>query len=448
MGLELKSVWDPYEVLDLDPDVRNTCVGRAPSKGNAPCRLPVCLADRKLACNALNAMARSRSKITPKSLEKLACLLLCKRYHQYQISEMVEDWTERLNDFQDLDQDTKRSVSQINQLQDQLEMAKRQAKEDHQESKAAKELLSELAQRDQEVEKLRKQLSKARKAEEEALQAKAGAEQVSQDLSTQLDDWKRSARKAANRALKLRSEKESLEDKLCSRERDLTDAKKSEEKLTEELVLVRNQLGEMLDNPPPAEPWWFINCELSFESTYNITAKVRKAFAEIQSTVEVAQQHVSIKETDNSSLQQTLASAQAETETTKKRLSAKEIAYTTLQQHLASAHARLNTRNQQLALREVTTFKTQQELTSIQEVVITTKQQLTHQIRVDLQNQVEASSTIAELGEVMRVFHRRREEAERRIAADDELFSALKLGGIRVVIWMLVVGALQMLGRH
>ncbi len=437
MGLEVKSVWDPYEVLDLDPDVRNTCVGRAPSKGNAPCRLPVCLADRKLASNALNAMARGPSKITPKSLEKLACLLLCKRYHQYQISEMVKDWTERINDFQDL-----------NQLQDKLEEAKKKAKEDRQESKAAKKLLWELTQRVQEAEKLRKQLSKAQKAEEEALQAKARAEVVSQDLSTQLDDSKRLARKVLNRALKLRLEKRSLEDKLCSRERDLTDAKKSEEKLTEELVLVRDQLGEMLCNPPSGEPWWAINCELSFESTYNIIAEVRKAFADTQSTVAVAQQQLSIRETDNSTLRQTLTSAQAETETTKKRLLIKEKAYTTLQQQLASTHARLNTRNQQLALREETISKTQQELTSNQEVVRTTKQQLTHQVRVNLQNQVEASSTIAELEEDMRVLHRRREEAERRIAVDDEYFSALRLGGIRVGIFVLVVGALQMLGRR
>ena len=444
MGLQVKSVWEPYKVLDLDPDVRNTCVGRAPSKGNAPCRLPVCLADRRLACNALNAMAGSPSKITPKSLEKLACLLLCKRYHQYQIPEVVENWTKRINDFQDQDQVTKRWVSQINQLQDKLEEIERQAKEDRQESKAVKQLLTKLAQRDQEAEKLRKQLSIARKAEEEALQAKAGAEQVSQDLSTQLDDWKRSARKAADRALELRSEKECLEDKLCSRERDLTDAKKSEEKLTEELVLVRDQLGEMLYSPPPGEPWWAINCELSFESTYNITAEVRKAFRGIHSTIEIAQQQLSIKETDNSTLQQTLASAQAEAEITKKRLSTKEIAYTTLQQHLASAHAELNARNQQLALRKEKISKIQQ----IQEVMRTTKQQLTHQIRVNLQNHVEAWSTIAKLGEVVRMLHRRRKEAERMIAADDELLSTLRLRGMKVGIFVVIVGALQMLGRR
>ena len=435
MGFEVISVWEPYEVLGLDPDVKNTCVGRAPSKGNAPCRRQVCLADRKLACNALNAMAlRSPSKITPKSLEKLACLLLCKNYHQYQISEMVEDWTERINDFQDRDQDTKKWVSGINQLRDELEKVKRQANDDRQESKAAKQLLSELAQRGQEAEKLRKQLSEARRAEEEALQAKAKAEQVAQDLAAQLDGLKRSTRKVINR--------------LRSRERDLTGVKKSEEKLTEELVLVRDQLGEMLYNPPPGEPWWAINCELSFESTYGVVVEVRKAFGGIQSTVEDAQQQMSIEETDNSTLQQTLASAQAETDTAKKQPSAREIAYTTLQPHLASAHAKLNTRDQQLALGEETISETQQELTSTQEVGRSTKQQSTHQIRIDPQSQPEASRMIAGLGEIVRALHRRRGEAEKRIAADDELFGALRLGGIRFGVFAAVVGALQMLDRR
>ena len=439
MGLAVKMVWDPYKVLDLDPNVRSTCVGYAPSMGRE-CHNPVCLADRERACDALDVMAGSWPTITPASLEKLGCLLLCKYRHQNQKSKMVEKWTQRIKAFQDLDQDTKRSVSQINQRQYQVE-------NQYQVDKTIKELLSNLAQRDQEAEKLREQLSKAQKAEEEALQAKAGAEQMSQYLSIQLDHWKRLVAEHVNRDSKLRSEKENLEAKLCSRELEHTDARKSGERLTEELALVRDQLGEMLCNPPPAEPWWAINCELSSESTYNITAKVREAFAENQSSVKVAQQQVSIKEKDNSTLQLTLASAQAETETTKQQLSAKETAYTTLQQRLASAHARLGTQTQQLLLGEETLSKAQQELTSVQEVARTTKQQLTHQIRVDRRNQVEASRAIAEMSEIVRVERRRGEDAERRIAADEELFCALRLGVMRVVVCMLVVGALRMLDR-
>ena len=447
MGLEVKSVWQPYAVLDLDPDVRNTCVGRAPTNGDKPCQSQVRQRDRKLACNALNAMAKSPLTVTPQSLENLACLLLCKRDHQYQISEVVTKWTKLINNFQDQDMDIKRRVLQTNQLQSILEKAERQAKEERQESETVKQLLLELTQRDREAETLRRQLSKSRKAEEEALQATAEAERVSQDLSIQLRAWKRSATKAINRARELRSEKEILEDKLRSRKRDLVNAKKNDEKLTEELVLVRDQLGEMLYDPPPGEPWWASNYEQSFESTCNITAEVREAFRGMHSTVEIAHRQLSTKETDNSSLQQNVASAQAETEAIKKQLSTQELAYTNLQQQLACIHATLSSRNQQLALKEETVSKTQEELTSAHELARTTKQQLTSQIRVDLQIQIEASSTIAKLVEVVRVLHSRREQAERMIAADDKLFGALRLGTIRVVIFMAFVGALHMLSR-
>ena len=337
MGLEVNSVWEPYTVLDLDPNVRNTCVGRAPTRGDNPCRLPVCLRDRKLACNALNTFARSPWTVTPQSLENLACLLLCKRYHQYQISEVVTKWTKQINDFYNQDRDMKTRVSQTHQLQDNFESAERQAREDRQETKAVNQLLLELTQRDREAETLRGQLSKSLKAEEEALQVTAEAERVSQDLSIQLAAWKCLATKATDQAKELRSENESLADKLCSRNN--------------------------------------------------------------------------------------------------------------LQQQLASAHATLNSRNQQLALKEETVSKTKEELTSARELARTTQLQLTSQTRDNLQTHIEASSTIAELLEDVLVLHSRKEAAERRIAADDKLFSALRLGMIRVGVFIAFVGALHMLSR-
>lgn len=95
--------WDPFKLLDVDPDAWNfTCVGYAPSKGRR-CRIRIAADNRRSARNLLDDMAQLDlcSKDIQHLLVQLASRVLCKRWHQDQASRMLNIWQSRIELFRD-----------------------------------------------------------------------------------------------------------------------------------------------------------------------------------------------------------------------------------------------------------------------------------------------------------------------------------------------------------
>lgn len=88
--------WDPRKVLDLDPMAGTfTCVGSAPTKGHVRCRIRIDIMACSAAVEVLNEMTAIdivRGSECTNELIRLAELLLCQTYHQYQAHEKAQDW--------------------------------------------------------------------------------------------------------------------------------------------------------------------------------------------------------------------------------------------------------------------------------------------------------------------------------------------------------------------
>jgi hypothetical protein len=88
--------WDPESVLKLSLDGR--CVGFAPSKGRK-CRMSILHNAYRVETllNDLAAQHPDPEELRPK-LRRLAEHGLCYQFHQYQVNDMVNQWTRSLNE--------------------------------------------------------------------------------------------------------------------------------------------------------------------------------------------------------------------------------------------------------------------------------------------------------------------------------------------------------------
>lgn len=88
---------DLLHLLDLSPQSHRTCLGVAKST-KQQCRCAVALKSRNEAIQILSTMATDVITVenAKESMEVIAKLLLCKRYHQDQSASLGTLWTERL----------------------------------------------------------------------------------------------------------------------------------------------------------------------------------------------------------------------------------------------------------------------------------------------------------------------------------------------------------------
>jgi hypothetical protein len=87
------TLWNPYTTLRINPRSETTCIGKAIYKGRR-CGCRVAKESRKEAIRTLDdaALLHQSSQETKNKLEELAPLLLCKRFHQEQKSEVISLW--------------------------------------------------------------------------------------------------------------------------------------------------------------------------------------------------------------------------------------------------------------------------------------------------------------------------------------------------------------------
>ncbi|KAL8829318.1 MAG: hypothetical protein Q9170_006223 [Blastenia crenularia] len=96
--------WNPYKVLDIHPESTDFfCVGRAVSRGNARCRMRIDSEDIHDACIILDKLATEGPEDSnlKSRLQTLARLTLCKDWHQNQIRQTVQFWTDVVKDWLD-----------------------------------------------------------------------------------------------------------------------------------------------------------------------------------------------------------------------------------------------------------------------------------------------------------------------------------------------------------
>ncbi|KAL6720074.1 hypothetical protein ACLMJK_001995 [Lecanora helva] len=93
--------WDASEILGVDPNER-TCVGYAKTQGRR-CRNPIAQANRAEAAKLIRKMGERniQSANIGRYLEELASYLLCKRWHQVQIEDKVEEWNDAIEEFRE-----------------------------------------------------------------------------------------------------------------------------------------------------------------------------------------------------------------------------------------------------------------------------------------------------------------------------------------------------------
>lgn len=91
------------EILDLDPESFSfTCVGHARTQGRR-CRNRIAAANSSSAADLLAALkvTTASSRRLDTELHKLTPLVLCKRWHQDQASDMVEEWRETIEEYRE-----------------------------------------------------------------------------------------------------------------------------------------------------------------------------------------------------------------------------------------------------------------------------------------------------------------------------------------------------------
>ncbi|KAF2678885.1 hypothetical protein K458DRAFT_315897, partial [Lentithecium fluviatile CBS 122367] len=88
-------LWDPRATLDIASDHR--CVGHAPSKGRK-CRIWLAGHNVHKADDILRNLSTQEPELGALRihLSRLAGYLLCPRWHQDQVSSMVDKWEERI----------------------------------------------------------------------------------------------------------------------------------------------------------------------------------------------------------------------------------------------------------------------------------------------------------------------------------------------------------------
>lgn len=100
-----RHVWDPYRVLDVDPnDSNSTCVGLAKTTGYR-CRWHFYseqfnASQRANAVNRLESMSEMHpSEVTQAELYSLAQNTLCRDFHQYQADAKSTEWKAKIEDY-------------------------------------------------------------------------------------------------------------------------------------------------------------------------------------------------------------------------------------------------------------------------------------------------------------------------------------------------------------
>lgn len=97
----MAKLWNPQAVLDVDPDSHGyTCVGT--TKKNERCRLAVNRPDRQKAARMLDSLAyqRPESDLVRDTLDEIAELCLCKRWHRdRQVDDIVMQWNNIITEF-------------------------------------------------------------------------------------------------------------------------------------------------------------------------------------------------------------------------------------------------------------------------------------------------------------------------------------------------------------
>ncbi|KAH7092507.1 hypothetical protein FB567DRAFT_239378 [Paraphoma chrysanthemicola] len=88
----MTQLWSPNTILNLSQDGR--CVGHAPSKGRK-CLTPIGYDNLKRVVSEIATQEPDADLLR----SKLRCMAqhgLCRRYHQYQVDDMVDKWTSRI----------------------------------------------------------------------------------------------------------------------------------------------------------------------------------------------------------------------------------------------------------------------------------------------------------------------------------------------------------------
>ncbi len=367
MAPESKCVWNPYEALHVYLEARTiTCVGHTQAKGHPRCRNPIAYPNIQAACSILDDMAiRTPSpELANQSLPTLVRLLLCKRNHQDQAEEKLLVWTKEIRFVAGYYQEMS-TISPIKQLPDRVNI-------DRQEKK---QLLLELAQCKEDLEKARQQSSRAMKATEHALKAKTDVDLRLQDVSQELKETKRSYKRSEARILQtssansdLRSLCTDLEDALGSQAKDLAAANESNGKLSQDLELIRDKLSPMLCDPMPSKTRSVM--ENTLLEPLDLAYVAREAFNVTKDKLLLAQEKLVDKE---------------------QSIKEKDAAYIALQQDVVSAR----------------------------EEADTTKQQLADRIETTLDDQTKASTQISDLQQLVRHLEKQQGEAHIQIEANN-----------------------------
>jgi hypothetical protein len=89
--------WNAYTTLNLDPRCHTTCIGTVKTKNRA-CLARVWKLSRDQACKVLDDLSSMPQdvRLIEARPNDLARLLLCKKFHQNQVNEIVGSWRPQL----------------------------------------------------------------------------------------------------------------------------------------------------------------------------------------------------------------------------------------------------------------------------------------------------------------------------------------------------------------
>lgn len=129
--LDPKGQWNLRTVLGIDPLSENfTCIGMAVTKRDR-CRLRLDCMDCMVANELLNVITAEETRRTSNGLYRLARLLLCQEYHQYQADDIVRQWTAKIQDSMQKEKDQAVHKGLVLDLQAELQADHKYLQADH-----------------------------------------------------------------------------------------------------------------------------------------------------------------------------------------------------------------------------------------------------------------------------------------------------------------------------
>ena len=139
-------IWDPFRTLNLrDKNANFTCIEEAVSENYTQCRNPINLEDRERADSILCSMASGQptSVHLGDALEKLAEHLLCS-FHSDQKRNKVKEFSHKISYVEAELKEKRRLLSQIQDIQRDLDIAKREQRNLQSQLEAQEQLSSTL----------------------------------------------------------------------------------------------------------------------------------------------------------------------------------------------------------------------------------------------------------------------------------------------------------------